>query len=184
MGKRTWLVAALVALLALAGGATLASGQYDDYGGGGDQSVGGGGGGGGGSAAQGGGAAKRNLFANLTGRNELDAEGDRGAGDLDGRGGATITIDGAEVCWGITVRNIEDPIAAHIHRGKRSVNGGIEVTLSQPPTGDPGASSGCTGADAALLQEIQEHPRRFYVNVHTGDFPGGAIRGQLFGKRR
>lgn len=181
MGKRTWLVAALVALLALAGGATFASGQHDHYAGGGDQS---GGGGGGGSAAQGAGAAKRNLFANLTGRNELDAEGHRGAGDLDGRGGATVTIDGAEVCWGITVRNIADPIAAHIHRGKRSVNGPIEVTLSHPPTGDPGASSGCTGADPALLEEIQKHPKRFYVNVHTPDFPGGAVRGQLFGKRR
>ena len=178
MGNRTWLVAALIAVLALAGGATLASGQYEQ-GGSGDSA-----GAGGGSAAQGGGAAKRNLFAMLRGRNELDAEGERGAGDPDGRGGATVTIDGSEVCWGITVKDITDPIAAHIHRGRRSQTGSPVVPLAHPATGDPGASSGCTEADPALLDEIQRHPKRFYVNVHTGDFPGGAVRGQLFGKRR
>jgi hypothetical protein len=183
MGKRTWLIATLAAVLALASGAALAIGQdYGDHGG--HAEGGGGGGGGGGSSAQAG-VAKRNLFANLTGRKELDAEGDKGAGDLDGRGGSTVTIDGSEVCWGITSRNItEVPIAAHIHQGKRSVNGPIVVTLSPPLPGDPGASSGCQTEDAELLEDIQRHPKRYYVNVHTTDFPGGAIRGQLFGKRK
>jgi hypothetical protein len=26
---------------------------------------------------------------------------------------------------------------------------------------------------------IVAHPRDYYVNIHTGEFPGGAIRGQL-----
>ena len=30
-----------------------------------------------------------------------------------------------------------------------------------------------------LLQEITKHPIRFYVNIHTGDFKDGALRGQL-----
>jgi hypothetical protein len=34
--------------------------------------------------------------------------------------------------------------------------------------------------DPALLDQLAQHPKRFYVNVHTGEFPGGAIRGQLF----
>ena len=64
------------------------------------------------------------------------------------------------------------------------MNGPIVVPLSQPTTGDPGASSGCTRADADLAQDIQRHPKRYYVNVHTTDFPGGAARGQLGGKKR
>jgi hypothetical protein len=58
------------------------------------------------------------------------------------------------------------------------------VTLVHPASGDPAASSGCTEASADLAAAIQRHPRRYYVNVHASDFPGGAIRGQLFGKRR
>jgi hypothetical protein len=120
------------------------------------------------------------LFAALNGKNEISAQtGKKGAGDPDGRGGATVLIDGTQVCFGITVRDIAQPNAAHIHRGKRNENGPIVVTLTPPSNGDPGASSGCTTATADLAAEIQRHPRRFYVNVHTGDFPAGAVRGQL-----
>jgi hypothetical protein len=31
----------------------------------------------------------------------------------------------------------------------------------------------------SLIRAILRRPRRFYVNVHTNDFPGGAVRGQL-----
>jgi CHRD domain len=131
------------------------------------------------------GSQDKNLFAVLRGANEISpTTGKRGAGDPDGRGGATITIDGTAICWGITVTNLSQPIAAHIHKGKRNQNGPIVVPLSQPATGDPGASSGCTMADPDLAQDIQRHPRRYYVNVHTVDFPNGAARGQLKGKKR
>jgi hypothetical protein len=120
------------------------------------------------------------LFAALNGKNEISAEtGRRRAGDLDGRGGATVLIDGTQVCFGITVKDISQPTLAHIHRGRKNENGPIVVDLVPPSSGDPGASGGCTTATAELAAEIQRHPRRFYVNVHTGDFPAGAVRGQL-----
>jgi hypothetical protein len=128
--------------------------------------------------------ADRVLFARLKGRNEIGPNGRRGAGDLDGRGGFTALIAGDELCFGLTVDNIASPTGAHIHRGRRSENGPIVVTLRAPSSGDPGAASGCVGPDGdntAVLREILRHPNHFYANVHTGDFPNGAVRGQLKG---
>ena len=182
MGTRILRIAALAAVLAVPVGVSLASGhEHSGYGG--TPPAGGGGGG----AEQGkADKTKRPLFAALNGRNELDQQTlERGAGDPDGRGGATVTIDGTMVCWGITVTNLDQPVAAHIHKAKRTRNGDIVVPLSQPATGDPGASSGCADTrDADLTQDIARHPRRYYVNVHTLAFPFGAVRGQLFHRRR
>jgi hypothetical protein len=130
--------------------------------------------------------AERVLFARLNGRNEIGPDGRRGAGDPDGRGGFTALIAADQVCFGLTVDNIATPAAAHIHRGRRSQNGPIVVTLTAPSAGDPGASSGCVppdGGNTAVLQEILKHPNHFYANVHTGDFPNGAVRGQLKHRR-
>ena len=122
------------------------------------------------------------LFAVLNGRNELNATTlKKGAGDPDGFGSANVLIAKSDtVCVGITVTAIGAPTAAHIHRGKRNQNGPIVVPLPAPTTGDPGASSGCvSGLATSLVSELRRKPHRFYVNVHTSDFPGGAIRGQL-----
>jgi hypothetical protein len=180
MRTRIWSIAAVATALALGAGATLASGQGDGGGYGAPKTE---------SHDDDNGKARgkkqRALFAVLLGRNELAGDPLRkGAGDRDGRGSSNVTIDGTSVCFGIAVTNISTPIAAHIHRGKRNQNGPVVVPLVHPATGDPGASSGCTEASAELAAAIQRRPHRYYVNVHTGDFPGGAIRGQLFGRRR
>ena len=122
------------------------------------------------------------LFADLNGGNEISpTTGQPGAGDPDGYGSASFTFDGDQLCFGITVANLATPTAAHIHRGRKFENGDVVVPLTPiPATGDPGASSGCvTVTDAALAADIQAHPRAYYANVHTGEFPGGAVRGQL-----
>jgi CHRD domain len=131
------------------------------------------------------GAGNRAIFAVLTGAKEVDAvTGDRGAGDLNGRGSFSATFDGNELCYGIQVKNIDDPIAAHIHRGGRNVAGPVVMPLEHPEAGDPGSSTACEDVPAALARQIKRTPRRFYVNVHTADFPGGAVRGQLFARAR
>jgi hypothetical protein len=121
----------------------------------------------------------RALFAVLTGRNEVDANGRRGAGDPDGRGSFTAIVDGDQLCFGITVTNLDQPAAAHIHKARRNQNGPIVVPLTQPTDGDPGASSGCVDVDPAVAQAILKNPHKYYANVHTAAFPDGAVRGQL-----
>jgi hypothetical protein len=103
-----------------------------------------------------------------------------GPGDADGSGTANIHFHMAtrEVCWNITVTNIAPATASHIHTGGAGASGGVVVGLDTD--GFTGSSVGCVTADpAADLQAIVDNPAAFYVNVHTADFPAGAVRGQL-----
>lgn len=128
-------------------------------------------------------APSKPLFAALAGKNEVNAQGDKGGGDRDGGGSFTAVIKGGQLCYGLAVKNIEDPTLAHIHRGGRNVAGPPVVTLeSLPVSGDPGSSAGCEQVNRSLVRQIRSNPNRFYVNVHTNDFPDGAIRGQLFAR--
>jgi CHRD domain-containing protein len=118
----------------------------------------------------------RAFFAVLKGSNETSG------GDRNGKGSASVTFDGTQLCWGITVANLSRPVGAHIHKAKRGKDGAIVVPLEQPADGDPGASSGCTTVSAALARAIRRNPGGYYVNVHSDQFGAGAIRGQLFGE--
>jgi hypothetical protein len=57
------------------------------------------------------------------------------------------------------------------------VPGPIVVALAPP--GANGTAAGCVAADREELLEILHEPEEYYVNVHTTDFPAGAVRGQL-----
>jgi hypothetical protein len=124
------------------------------------------------------------LFAVMNGHKEVSATGRRGAGDLGGYGSFSATVDGNQLCFGITVAGIDAPIAAHIHKGRANRQGDVVVPLTAPTDGDPGASAGCVTVESALIAAILKNAHRYYVNVHTTPFPAGAVRGQLFRKNR
>jgi hypothetical protein len=101
-----------------------------------------------------------------------------GPGDPDGIGAAVITIDtdADRICWLLAVKRIQLPAtAAHIHVGAAGIAGPVVVGLTAPNAF--GISFGCTVNAAA--DAIAANPAAYYVNVHTTDFPAGAIRGQL-----
>jgi hypothetical protein len=128
-------------------------------------------------------AAPRSFFAVLLGGNEVNSDGAAGAGDTNGSGNAAILLDANRglLCFSINVSAIGTPVAAHIHRQVAGVNGDIVIGLTAPNAGNPGSSSGCiTGVNRTVLRSIINTPSNFYVNVHTEDFQGGAVRGQLF----
>jgi hypothetical protein len=126
------------------------------------------------------------LYGVLRGANEIGEDGRRGAGDDDGRASASATIDEEtrELCFGLTAKNLDEPVAAHIHRGTRGRNGPIVVTLTAPSAGDPGASSGCVEVTDRLARSLTRNPHRYYWNIHTEAFPDGAVRGQVFTRTR
>ena len=126
----------------------------------------------------------RALFAVMTGAKEVDVQGNTGTGDRNGRGSFSATLDGRQLCYGIQVKNINDPVAAHIHRGGKTVAGPVIQELDAPTSGDPGASSACVRVSRSLARSLRSNPGRFYVNVHSADLPNGAVRGQLFALAR
>ena len=118
------------------------------------------------------------LTADLTAEGEVPNPGPDGA-----TGSALIVIDDEtnEVCFELTIDGIADDdavVAAHIHEGEEGVAGDVVVPLfTEPPTGE---MTGCVqDVDPAIVAAITSDPAAFYVNIHTEQFPDGAVRGQL-----
>ena len=109
-------------------------------------------------------------------------QGDRevpGPGDEDGSGRARITVDDEEgtVCYRVKFEKIGRAQAAHIHKGRKGKAGDVVVALWEESEGSP--ARGCVEVNSNLAERIQTYPRRFYVNLHTKQYPDGAIRGNL-----
>jgi hypothetical protein len=120
-------------------------------------------------------AAETTLTAELAGV----AEGDS-PGDPDGSGSATVTLDPetGEACWSLTAEDIGPVLQSHIHVGAEGEAGDVVVPLDVD--GFEESSEGCVSdQDADVLQSIIDDPAGYYVNLHTEEFPAGAIRGQL-----
>jgi hypothetical protein len=125
------------------------------------------------------------FFTTLSGSNEVPAR------STAANGSSQLIIDGDRVHYAIEVDDIRSVFAAHIHTAASGVNGPVRVTFFNVPqtstfsTNDKTilAEGTFTSADVAgisfadLLAAIRAGTT--YVNVHTTQFPGGEIRGQL-----
>jgi hypothetical protein len=124
--------------------------------------------------------AQTPFVTRMTGAQEVPAA------DPDGFGGAAVTFDlstpGSEdVCWDMFWSNITGtPTAAHIH-GPAAPGATAPPVIGFANITANGAS-GCralTAPEATIAADVVANPANYYVNVHTGDYPDGAIRGQL-----
>jgi len=119
------------------------------------------------------GQAMGHAKAMLTGDAEVPGPGDpKGSGTVQ----VTLNPDKGEVCYELSVVNMREATAAHIHQGEKGGEGPVAVPIEAPKTG---AAKGCTKADGVLIEAIMQDPTDYYVNVHTAAFPKGAVRGQL-----
>jgi hypothetical protein len=103
-----------------------------------------------------------------------------GPGDPDGSGIAILRLNPGreQVCFQLLVEDITLPVsAAHIHEAPPGEPGPVVVGLAAPNAS--GEASGCVSASRELILDIIGEPEEYYVNVHTSDFPAGAVRGQL-----
>ena len=144
-------------------------------------------------------AAPQDFTARLSGEHEVPPR----ATDATGTATFQLSEDGTALSYTVSVANIENVFAAHIHCGAKRTNGPVGVTLFMGPVGggpidgtlakgtitapDPGNL--CGWADLAAVVAAM-NTGNTYVNVHTndgvaptntgpGDFPGGEIRGQI-----
>jgi hypothetical protein len=111
--------------------------------------------------------------AKLTGDTEVPGPGDpKGSGTVQ----VTLDPDKGEVCYELSVENIQPATSAHIHKGAVGQEGPVAVPLETPKAG---SVKGCTKADRPVIIAIIEEPAGYYVNVHNAAYPKGAVRGQL-----
>lgn len=135
---------------------------------------------------------KRNFTAHLSGDEEVPPA------DTDAQGQAIFRLskDGSELSYKLITANIENVVQAHIHLAPAGANGSVVAWLypSSPPAELlPGRSDGVlaegvitaddlvgpfAGGDLSDLLEAMR-AENAYVNVHTSQFPGGEIRGQI-----
>jgi hypothetical protein len=136
---------------------------------------------------------------------QLDGDQEVPPRETEATGEASIQLrDETELDFALTVLDVENVVAAHIHCAPAGESGPVGVTLYGPvaPGGGsvdvfsiqgvvtaPDAGNGCEWADLAAVVEATRSGNA-YVNVHTddgddppdtgpGDFPGGEIRGQI-----
>lgn len=119
---------------------------------------------------------------------------------------ATINRRNKTIRYELSYSDLEGDVQqAHIHFGKRGVNGGISAflcsNLPDPPPGTPECPQGGTvegtleradvigpvaqGIEPMEFGELRKALRggHTYVNVHSSEFPGGEIRAQIRERR-
>lgn len=138
----------------------------------------------------------RNPSGEIRGQLALAADGvTRYAGELRGTnevpsnsstavGAYFITIDPAfNLTWEVNIGALQNATLSHIHTGAAGVNGPVLITFassaSQFQNGRTFGTTNIAGLDAAVRTAILTNPAGFYVNVHSTQFGGGEIRGQL-----
>jgi hypothetical protein len=139
-------------------------------------------------------AAGGNYRAHLSGANEVPAA----MTSAQGQAIFQLNRAGDELSYRLIASNIENVTMAHIHLAPAGSNGPVVAWLypSGPPAQlIPGRHNGvlATGVIraenlvgllagqslSALVAEIEAG--NAYVNVHTSQYPGGEIRGQISG---
>lgn len=115
----------------------------------------------------------------LSGANEI-CEGDTCGGDGTGTAQVDINSDENQVCYDISLEGVQSVTAAHIHSGGSDEAGPVVVNLEYDGD-DQGADKCVDGVSESDLEDISENPANFYVNVHSEQYPDGAVRGQLTG---
>jgi CHRD domain/FG-GAP-like repeat len=120
-------------------------------------------------------AAQQKFSVYLSGRQEVPANNSPGSGTCM----VTLNATETQVTVECTYRNLtSNVVGAHIHdNGPVGVNGPIRFDFSF--TGGRTGSIGPLTFNTTPAQVADLRSNRWYVNIHTSNFTGGEIRGQV-----
>lgn len=120
------------------------------------------------------------FAAQLTGANEVAVPGGPAVNDPDGKAVALLEVTGDRVTFALQWKGFV-PSLGHIHEGVAGKYGALKVPLfgTAMPDTVHSAAGQVAITDAKLATRIRTNPSGFYVNLHSAQFPGGAVRGQL-----
>ena len=133
-----------------------------------------------------GGDSGRTVTVSLSGEQEVHSV------DTDASGEATLTLtrDPPELDYRLTVSNIENVTAAHIHIGNEGEDGPVVAPLFSSDSGVSEDGVLATGTiteddlvgplEGKTFSELRSMVEKgAYVNVHTEEYPKGELRGQI-----
>lgn len=108
-----------------------------------------------------------------------------GGGKESASGTVVLSIDGpaGRACAEITLKEIGDGTEAHVHNRTsdevvltydvRPLSSGLPFRLESTTVKE------CAPVDASVLAALLRPPAQFYLDVHTREFPDGALRAAL-----
>ncbi len=121
--------------------------------------------------------AQTEFTAQLSGSNEVPPV------TTDATGMVTATLTGDQLTIEGSFENLSSNYSAsHIHMGAAGENGGVLTALSADVAADNMSGTYVAASNTFTLtseQITQLNQEGLYINIHTGNFSGGELRGQL-----
>ncbi|MFI6292237.1 CHRD domain-containing protein [Nonomuraea sp. NPDC050790] len=124
------------------------------------------------------------LSSKADGAQEVQAADGKKRGDQDGAATWWLRPNGAALAYTATWNGLAAPTDGHVHKAGKGRNGAVVAGLFAAAKGLPANLTGVAGqapVPREVVGRIAADPGGYYSNLHTTDFDGGAVRGQLSG---
>ena len=110
----------------------------------------------------------------------VDAGGSPGAGDPDASASIGLDVDtqALQLCASFgRLNGLGAPTEVHLHTGGAGINGPVAAVFGLPPM--EGGFLPCVDVASELIDGILANPKAHYIDLHTAEYPDGAVRNQL-----
>ncbi|MGW0806420.1 CHRD domain-containing protein [Nonomuraea sp. NPDC002799] len=126
------------------------------------------------------GSNQATLSSRAGGAQEVQENDGKKRGDQDGQALWWLRPNGSSIAWTASWSGLGPVTDGHLHQGVAGRNGPVVAGLftGALPANVTGVA-GETPVAGKVVKRIAADPGRYYTNLHTADFAGGAVRGRL-----